>query len=152
MKNKLLPLAICLCVASCAPMAATQDSLSVTRTLAPASTRTVSVLVTSGHVAVGEEPIYILERIDKVVIVWRIEDASHYRFDPVNGIVIRADGQGGPAPKGLLCGPILSIDTLFGCAYELPPSGTTYKYSVQVIDRMTNRPLRPLDPRIVNDY
>jgi hypothetical protein len=154
MNNKLILFgASLLLLVGCAPMPTSQESLSITRTLAPGGQRTVSVLVTNGRVSVGEEPIYILERFDKVVIVWRIESGNRYKFDPANGIVIKATG-GGPAPVGLLCGPILSIDTLFGCAYDLPPTGTQYKYSVQILDKTTNppKPLPKLDPSIVNDY
>lgn len=152
-KKLILVLVSLLGIVACAPMATSQESLSISRTLTPSATRTVSVMVTNGRVSVGEEPIYILERFDKVVIVWRIESGNRYKFDPATGIVIKAFGSG-PAPVGLLCGPILSIDTLFGCAYDLPPTGTQYKYSVQILDKTTNppKPLPKLDPMIFNDY
>lgn len=154
MKNNLVWAALSILgLAACAPMPAGQDPLSVNRTLTAANTHTVAVTVTNNRVSVGEEPVYIFEKFARVVIVWRLDSGPRYKFDPANGIVVKADGTG-PAPTGLICGLVLSIETLFGCAYDLPPSGTSYKYSVQVLDKSTNPPtsLRPLDPRIINDY
>ncbi|MFO1398145.1 MAG: hypothetical protein U1F48_13875 [Burkholderiales bacterium] len=151
----LTTLALAGCMATVpSPMQAqgTAAQAATSRIFQPAASVTVPVTVRGGRVSVGQEPIYILERIERVVIIWQ-SDNNRYVFDPTDGIRIMASGSG-PAPVNLQCGPILGIDTLFGCAYDLPASGTEYKYSVQMLDKLARppRPLPKLDPRIVNDY
>ncbi len=148
-----LALAGCMATAP-SPMQAQQPatSASTARLFQPATSITVPVTVRGGRVAVGQEPVYIFDRVDRVVIIWQL-DNSRYGFDPADGIRIMASGPG-PAPVNLQCGILLGIDTLFGCAYDIPASGTEYKYSVQILDKSTRppKPLPKLDPRIVNDY
>ena len=98
------------------------------------------------QVFVDQEPIYLRNVDDRVVIAWALPVApARYTFDR-EGIQIVGVASGAPGPVGLRCVPGRKI---FSCSYNRPPPGTKYKYTVRVLE--DGKPLPALDPYIANN-
>ncbi|HEY2862357.1 MAG TPA: hypothetical protein VGK37_01885 [Casimicrobiaceae bacterium] len=98
-----------------------------------------NVSVVEGYIVVDQEPIVVPKNEKDFLIVWQLSRGSAYSF-PDDGIVVAR------SEEEFKCHPEADKQR-FSCVFRNSKPGK-YKYTIKVLDGL--RPLRPLDPTIVN--
>ena len=119
-----------------------------------ASDQTPVVVVANGEVTgVTPDPLRFNNSQGRVTIYWQA--ARGYRFATKNGIFVDGERIGGPRGRTesnqteiVECGPANAERTEFSCVNRNSRPGT-YKYTVN-LETVDGKPLKPLDPSIIN--
>jgi hypothetical protein len=99
----------------------------------------IDVVVSAGAVSVPEDPAHTTT--NEIALVWVIQDEG-YVFAP-NGVVAEAGHLG-------RC-KVFANGRGIRCVKLRKEQGTRYKYSVNLLDRASGKPLPTLDPFLQND-
>ena len=99
----------------------------------------IAVQVVNGQALVPED--HAFTTAAEGALIWHLSGTG-YQF-AVNGIVVASNGLHE-------CSAIMSGQG-FRCRKVKHVPGATYKYTVNLVDSATKKPLRPLDPFIVNN-
>lgn len=102
----------------------------------------IDVQVVNGQVVVLEDPAYTTA--GEGAIVWQVVTPGYQLA--ANGIVVASNGLH-------VCSPFQAVKSGqgFRCMKKQHVPGAKYKYTVNLINTATNKPLSPLDPFIVNN-
>ena len=104
-----------------------------------------------GRLSINQEPLRFHKSQGAVAITWRLPAEGGYTF-PADGIVIerlnRNGTSAGPAKDVFDCGLKVEKPNEYRCLNRNVPG--EFKYTVRALQ--DGKPLRDLDPRIVNEF